>query len=298
MIKLRLTLTCLILASCLSNSKAENSFLSDSTGLPGDHFSLEAALDLFKNSESPEDFEKKLNSEENKVNNLDLNNDQETDYLRVIDKTEGAAHAIIIQAVINENESQDVAVIEIEKTAEDAASLQIVGDEDLYGKDVIAEPVEMEQVPAQKQGDKGPAPFDLIYKKVIVNIWFWRPVRFIYAPAYVVWVSPFGWHHYPGFWRPWRPYPLHIYYAACAPYRAPYHIVRVRRMALAHACYAPHRRTSVVVHSRNRQPNQNVNYGPRNRKAAVQNQQGNRRTGAASRPARKANVSPRQGRRK
>lgn len=293
---IKLSLICFAFASPFFSAAITNPD-PDSTGLPGDHFSLEAALDLFKNSESPEDFEKKLNSEENKVNNLDLNNDQETDYLRVIDKTEGTAHAIVIQDVINENELQDVAVIEIEKTGEDAANLQIVGDEDLYGKDVIAEPVEMEQVPAQKQEGKGPASLDLIYKKIIVNVWLWRPVRFIYAPAYVVWVSPFGWHHYPGFWRPWRPYPLHIYYAACAPYRASYHIVRVRRMALAHACYVPHRRTSVVVHSRNRQPNQNVNYGPRS-KAAVQNQQGNRKAAAASRPARKANVSPRQGRRK
>ena len=35
---------------------------ADSTGLPGDNFSLEGAIDLFKKAESPEDFEKLLNS--------------------------------------------------------------------------------------------------------------------------------------------------------------------------------------------------------------------------------------------
>ncbi|HQX44312.1 MAG TPA: hypothetical protein PK209_07155, partial [Saprospiraceae bacterium] len=38
------------------------------TGLPGDHFSLQGALDLFKKSASPEEFEKLLNTESNQVN--------------------------------------------------------------------------------------------------------------------------------------------------------------------------------------------------------------------------------------
>ena len=49
--------------------------LQDSTGLPGDHFSLEGALSLLKKSASLEDFEKKLNQEGGSVNNLDLNKD-------------------------------------------------------------------------------------------------------------------------------------------------------------------------------------------------------------------------------
>ncbi|MBK7633050.1 MAG: hypothetical protein IPJ13_01330 [Saprospiraceae bacterium] len=56
------------------------------TGLPGDHFSLEGALELFKKSSSPEDFEKQLNSKDNNVNNLDLNDDNDIDYVKVISK--------------------------------------------------------------------------------------------------------------------------------------------------------------------------------------------------------------------
>src|SRR5690606_33363692 len=48
--------------------------------VPGDNFSLEGALELFKKSSSPEEFEKMLNTPDTKVNNLDLNGDGYIDY--------------------------------------------------------------------------------------------------------------------------------------------------------------------------------------------------------------------------
>ncbi len=53
--------------------------------VPGDNFSLEGALELFKKSASPQEFEQLLNSPDSKVNNLDLNGDGEIDYIRVIE---------------------------------------------------------------------------------------------------------------------------------------------------------------------------------------------------------------------
>ena len=90
----------IVLTGATAGSACAQTNSADSTGLPGDNFSLEGALDLFKKSESPEEFEKNLNSEENKVNNLDLNEDGVTDYVKVIDKTENNAHAelYLIQA--------------------------------------------------------------------------------------------------------------------------------------------------------------------------------------------------------
>ncbi|MBC7777471.1 MAG: hypothetical protein H7246_18710, partial [Phycisphaerae bacterium] len=111
---------------------AQSNMESDSTGLPGDNFSLEAAIELFKKSNSPEDFEKRLNSENNDVNNLDLNEDGDIDYIRVVDNTEGDVHALVLQVAVSEKESQDVAVIEIEKQGNENAILQIIGDEELY----------------------------------------------------------------------------------------------------------------------------------------------------------------------
>ncbi len=78
--------------------------------LPGDQFSLRGALDLLKQSNSPEEFEKLLNSEKNDVNNLDLNQDGEVDYVRVIDRKDGDAHAIVLQVPVSTSENQDVAV--------------------------------------------------------------------------------------------------------------------------------------------------------------------------------------------
>jgi hypothetical protein len=121
---------------------AQSEMEADSTGLPGDNFSLEAAIELFKKSDSPEDFEKRLNSEGNDVNNLDLNEDGEIDYIRVVDNMEGDVHALALQVAVSEKESQDVAVIEIEKQGAENAILQIVGDEELYGEQTIAEPFE------------------------------------------------------------------------------------------------------------------------------------------------------------
>jgi hypothetical protein len=220
---------------------------ADSTGLPGDHFSLEAAIELFKQSESPEDFEKRLNSEEGNVNNLDLNQDGKIDYIRVVDNSEGDVHALVLQAVMGENELQDVAVIEIEKQGAEEAILQIVGDENLYGEQALVEPFEEEGVKNGK--DKGPSA-RMAQVRIVVNVWFWRPVRFIYAPGYRAWVSPWRWGLYPNWWRPWRPHPWRVYHVRVRPWRAHYHVAGVHRVHRAHAVYAPHRRHSTVVHTR------------------------------------------------
>lgn len=217
----------------------------DSTGLPGDHFSLEATLELFKESESLEDFEKKLNQEDNGVNNLDLNEDGEIDYIRVEDHTDGNVHAIALQALLGENEVQDVAVIEIEKTGDESAILQILGDEDVYGEATIVEPFEEQ---ATQEG-KGPNA-DVYLARVVVNVWGWSSVRFVYRPGYRVYVSPWRWGYYPGWWSPWRPRPWRTFWNRTVVYRGFYRPVTVHRVTRAHVVYTPKRKTSVTVRTR------------------------------------------------
>jgi len=221
---------------------------ADSTGLAGDHFSLEAALDLFKQSSSLEDFEKRLNEEDNPANNLDLNEDGQIDYIRVVDRMDGDVHAIVLQVPVSEAESQDVAVIELEKTGAESAVLQILGDEDVFGEQVIAEPVEAEGVESPK-GRGGPA-VHLAPDAIIVNVWLWPSVRYMYRPAYVVYVSPWRWGLYPTWWRPFRPRPWGLYHARIRPYRAHYHVVTTHRVVRAHRAYTPHRTHSKVVRTR------------------------------------------------
>lgn len=234
-----------LLLSC--TLQAQNETEADSTGLPGDNFSLEGAIELFRQASSPEEFEKLLNSENSKINNLDLNEDGDIDYIRVIDNVQGDVHAIVLQVPISESESQDIAVIEIEKQGDENAILQIVGNEDLYGEQVIAEPFEEEKVKSNK--DKGPG-LQYAPVRIVVNVWLWPSVRFIYRPAYTVWVSPWRWRAYPTWWRPWRPHPWRVYHGWVRPYRAHCHAIRTHRVVRAHAVYVPHRRTSTVVHTR------------------------------------------------
>lgn len=230
--------------------------ISDSTGLPGDHFSLEGALELFKTSSSPEDFEKKLNSQDGKVNNLDLNGDNEIDYLRVIDNGDKDVHALVIQAIVNESESQDVAVIEIEKNGSESATLQILGDEELYGEQKIAEPKELSDVQQSQPKKKGPSVSLVHPGKIVVNVWLWPSVRHIYTPGYVVWVSPWKWRAYPAWWKPWRPHRWRHHHAMVAPFRVHHHIVKTHRVVKAHNIYHPHRRVSVVVRERHKAAHQ------------------------------------------
>jgi hypothetical protein len=241
----------MIVCTCVAGSlRAGIRMPQDSTGLPGDNFSLEGALEMFKKAESPEEFEKMINTEDNKVNNLDLNEDGDIDYIKVIDKGEGDAHAFILQAAVSANENQDIAVIELEKNGSNDAVLQIVGDEDIYGEEVIVEPAEERSATAQPAQARKQS---TTTTNVVVNVWTWPMVRHVYAPGYRVWISPWGWRARPIWWRPWRPVRYHVFY----PYRVPYHrhyvVVHHHRVVHAHRIYTPVRTTSVTVHARHRE---------------------------------------------
>lgn len=231
----------------------------DSTGLPGDNFSLAGALTMFKKAASPEEFEQLLNKQENGVNNLDLNADGNTDYIRVINKRDKDVNIFILQAQVSATESQDVAVIELERTGQENAVIQIVGDEDIYGDTTIVEPTgstagtyRSRQFPSG--GPRMAFSYAPVSLGIVVNVWAWPCVRFVYAPAYRPWVSPWAWRRYPVWWRPWRPLgwvayrPVRVrYYPACT-------IVHTRRIVAAPVIYRPVRVTSVTVINRYHTP--------------------------------------------
>lgn len=260
---------------------------SDSLGLPGDDLNLCGVLELFKTSKSPEDFEKALNKKDKKINNLDLNNDGKVDYLRVVDNTKDDAHAIIIRAVISQTESQDVAVIEIEKKGDKNAQLQIVGDEELYGKDYIIEP-KTEKAAPENKWSQGFAP-----QFVFVNVWYWPCVSYLWYPDYVVWVSPWYWGYYPSWWYPWAPMPYYTYYQYVYVYHDYYYWTDDYRMTQAHSVYQPRRVASTSVHERNAPAHQRAAERAKAapRKSGQQPVPGKRPTNAAPR----GNESPRQG---
>ena len=251
--------TALLFAGSMSVSATRAQDI-DSTGLPGDNFSLQAAIDLFSKSDSPESFEKALNTGGNDVNNLDLNEDGETDYIKVIDKQDGDVHAFILQAAISETENQDIAVIELEKTGENTAVLQIVGDEDMYGEEIIVEPAGEESSAISVHSDMayahGPSAgideyIDDNPAHIGINVWLWPSVRFVYRPGYVIWTSPYRWRARPAWWHPFRPVRYSVFYPRRAAYRPRYVVVTTHRVVRARAIYRPARVTSVTVVHRN-----------------------------------------------
>lgn len=219
------------------------------TGLPGDNFSLEGALELFRQSSSPESFEKALNDERNYVNNLDLNQDGYIDYVRVRDLTHRNDHAVVIQAILGPGEVQDIAVIEIERKDRDEVLLQIVGDEDIYGENVIVEPKSPDYTDSwyannsrySYQGDY------FRRRNAYYNSWNWPIVQYIYAPTYVAYSSPWIWHSRPIWYRPWRPYAWNSFYRGCRHYHQ--HFVIINRPVIINVrnFYEPHRAQTVIV---------------------------------------------------
>jgi hypothetical protein len=207
--------------------------------VPGDHFSLEGALELFKKSSSPEHFEQLLNAPESRVNNLDLNLDGEIDYIRVIDRQDGNVHLFVLQAVISTHERQDIAVIELEKLANGEAVLQITGDSDIYGVETIIEPTEEVRLYAGTTTVRN-----------VVNVWTWPSVQYIYSPSYVVWISPWHWTLRPIWWRPWRPVSYDIYSPWWDTYRPYYSVCHSHRIAYAPQLYRPYRCYSPTVYDR------------------------------------------------
>ena len=74
-----IALVCLVKTPAFSQTEKDSTVL----GLAGDNLDLYAVLDLFQQSKTIEDFEKSLNEEKSGINNLDLNLDQQVDFIKV-----------------------------------------------------------------------------------------------------------------------------------------------------------------------------------------------------------------------
>ncbi|TLX77587.1 hypothetical protein E9993_02795 [Labilibacter sediminis] len=149
-----------------------------------DNLDLEAVASVFGEAKDLEDFEKKLNDPDTQISNLDLNEDGEVDYLRVVEASKDDTHVVTIQAVIAKDQYQDVATIDVEKDSNGDTQVQVVGDVYMYGPDYIIEPVYVHPP--------------------VIWVWFW-------GPYYHPWHSPYYWGYYPPYYHPWRPYPPHRY---------------------------------------------------------------------------------------
>ena len=250
-------------------------------GLPGDNLNLYAVLDIFQKSKTLEDFEKVLNEQDSKVNNLDLNDDGQIDYIEIDSQKDGNTHAIILQVAINATEKQDVAVIEVTKDKKNNIHVQIIGDEDLYGKNYIVEPSDA-AVGTPNPGYKGDATVIVNNNTtnnyntttttspsyVTTSVSAWPVVLFLFSPIYVAYRSPWHWGYYPPYWRPWRPVYYHDYWGYHGHYYRNNYYRRTTtiRNPRYYNTYSSRRNTSVVVRNNRANGRYNTTYNGRDYK--------------------------------
>lgn len=209
----------LILLFFLGFTVAAQDNREEKLNLPGDNLNLYAVMKLFQESKTLEEFERSLNAEDSKINNLDLNNDDQIDYIKVIDYVNGDDHTIVLRDPVNDKESQDVAVFTVQKDANNNVQIQLIGDEALYGKNYIIEPnyddaASNETPNPGYTGNTRTVNGERVVetRTTYVEVGTWPLISFLFMPSYVAWHSPWYYGYYPSYWRPWRPYYWDYYY--------------------------------------------------------------------------------------
>jgi hypothetical protein len=172
-----------------------------SLGLAGDNLDLYAVLDLFLKSKTIEGFEKSLNDTKSKINNLDLDLDGKIDFIKVVTKKEDSnSYTLILHDAVSKTETQDVAVILVNRDKNKKITVQIVGDEDLYGKDYVIEPrtspsSSVTANPAYQGSD--PVVKDVPASTTTVVVQSAPIVQYVYSPAYVPYYPPYYYGYHP-----------------------------------------------------------------------------------------------------
>ena len=175
-------------------------------GLPGDNLNLYATLKLFQECKTLEIFENKLNDKLYHINNLDLNGDNKIDYIKVIDQKDGNTHYITLCDELSDNEKQDIAFIIIQRES-DIVHIQLVGNEDLYGKDYIIEPNLVERDGETPNPGYKDATYYTTYDIANLEI-----INYLYSPLYTSWCSVYHWDCYPYYWYGWSPFSWNNYH--------------------------------------------------------------------------------------
>lgn len=228
-----------------------------------DGLDLKVVAKLFAQAKNLEEFENLLNNPDSAFCNLDLNGDGEIDYIRVVETGEGSKRLIVLQAILAKDIYQDIASIYVEKDEKEKVTVQVVGDEYIYGTNYVIEPI-------------------YVYRPVIYD-WLW-------SPAGYAWTSPWYWDYYPAWWYAhtvwsydyyWHHcYAFHHHHGCCSFRYAPEPRPAMRDMrasvsrrdyATAHPNRAFNQRNSGVTNARDMRSTRTSVSGVSTRQAAVAN---------------------------
>jgi hypothetical protein len=139
-----------------------------------DGLDLQSVGELAGKAKDAEALEELLN-QKGSVNNLDLDEDDKVDYIKVTSDDQGEIRVLVLTAVLSTSgEEQDVATIEIEKTSSGETDVQLHGNEQIYG--------------------------DNHYHRNHYGVGDYLMARWLYGPRYRPYLSPFGFGYYPGYY--------------------------------------------------------------------------------------------------
>lgn len=187
-------ITVVMLAACVGMASAQETTVITPASEAAEGLDLQAVGELFKDSENLDAFEKALNDTETVVNNIDLDEDGQVDYIRVVEEVYDDTHIIILQVPVGEDEYQDVATIEVEKTGDNEYNMHVHGNEDIYGKDYYVAPS-------------------------VVHIHTWPIISWMYRPARRPYVSVYRFGYYPHWWVRRAPVKVAVYRTRLVRYR-------------------------------------------------------------------------------
>lgn len=152
--------------------------------------------ELVQKVKTPEELEQKLNAT-GSINNLDLDNNGKVDYINVQGYPKAGtpeatqnpnARGFALSVNLGENEVQEIANILVEKNADNTASVQLTGNEQIYGSN-------HHYHSSFSLGD------------ALLLSYLFRPG---YTPYYH---RPYYYGHYPGYYSPYRSVPVSTYRA-------------------------------------------------------------------------------------
>ncbi len=183
------------------------------TSQAADGLNLQGFGDFLKSHPTPQALEEAINRP-GSINNLDLDQDGNTDYIRVTEAGQGTARLFSLTAVLSGGQEQEVATINFEQLSPQVVNVQIQGNPQIYGPNVFY----------HSQYSVG----DLLL------------FSYLYSPLWRPYVSPWHYGYYPGFYSVYRPVPFTTYRTQTRTY--------VERSTLRSA---PSSQTRTVVRSPN-----------------------------------------------
>ncbi len=115
-------------------SKTQNYNVNVSTSTSAANgLDLQAVGALIKKTKDAEDLEKLINDKNQGINNLDLNEDGNVDYIKVTEFGDDSAKGFSLTVEPAKGEEQEVATIHLEKSTNEQASVEVRGNQNIYG---------------------------------------------------------------------------------------------------------------------------------------------------------------------